>query len=174
MVVVVSLLAIVSGGLYAVSSDSATAASNSLVDQSHASAPNFSVSSVRDPAKSISLSDFRGKDVVVNFWASWCDPCRTEMSLLESASVSERQKVRFVGIDTNDTRSEALSFLRRVHVTYPAGFDPNGHAASAYGLYGLPVTVFISASGKMVGRHLGQLDAATLHTALQKAFGGGY
>ncbi len=61
-------------------------------------------------------------------------------------------------------------FLDRVHVTYPAVFDPDAQVASAYGIYGLPVTVFISANGRMLGRHIGQLDATTLREALRSAF----
>ncbi|HMK62418.1 MAG TPA: TlpA disulfide reductase family protein, partial [Acidimicrobiales bacterium] len=73
----------------------------------------------------------------------------------------------------NDTRGDALGFLRRVHVSYLTLYDPHGTAAVAYGLIGLPTTVFLSPRGRVLGRHQGQLDAATLGAALHQAFGPG-
>lgn len=169
--IAVASIALVGGGLYAALSNSGAGSGNALVDQSERPAPQFSLPEIGSSSKSISLADVRGHDVVVNFWASWCIPCRTEMPLLQSAFVSERGRVIFVGIDTNDTRDSALAFLRQVKVTYPTAFDPDGQVASTYGLFGLPVTVFISSQGKMVGRHLGQFDSATLGAALREAFG---
>lgn len=167
-----ALLALVGGGLFATLSSSNNGAGNALVDQTDRPAPSFSLSNLLTPGQTVSLGDFRDEGLVVNFWASWCYPCRTEMPLLESASESEHGNVRFVGIDTNDIRSAAEGFLKRVHVTYPLLFDPKGEVATAYGLFGLPTTVFISSSGKVLGRHIGQLDAATLRAALSEAFSG--
>jgi hypothetical protein len=92
------------------------------------------------------------------------------MPLLETASRHWRGRIAFIGIDTNDTKGAALSFLAKVHVTYPSAFDPTGTLAQTYGLYGLPVTVFISANGRVQGRHIGELHANTLRTALSQAF----
>jgi cytochrome c biogenesis protein CcmG/thiol:disulfide interchange protein DsbE len=117
--------------------------------------------------------DFRGKPLVLNFWASWCFPCQTEMPLLESASRNADGLVQFVGVDTDDSRGPAITFLRLHHVTYPtlSLADGTGSIGTAYGLIGLPITVFVSADGTMLGRHIGQLDAATLRAALKLAFG---
>ncbi|MBF6558301.1 MAG: TlpA family protein disulfide reductase [Acidimicrobiales bacterium] len=122
------------------------------------------------PGKTISLAALRGKPLVVNFWASWCIPCRTEMPLLEQAFRSEHGRVRFLGIDANDTSSAARTFLNQVHVTYPAVSDADGSVALQYKLFGLPTTVFISSSGKTMGRHIGELQAGTLRAALKEAF----
>jgi len=92
------------------------------------------------------------------------------MPLLESAFRSERGKVAFLGIDANDSSSAARAFLAQVHVTYPAVSDPSNGVAIRYGLFGLPTTVFISPTGKILGRHIGELHAATLRAALQEAF----
>lgn len=134
-------------------------------------APGFSLPQLTDPAATLTLARLRGKNVVVNFWASWCSPCQAEMPVLQAAAVRSRGKVVFVGIDANDTRDAAIGFLRRVPVTYPTLFDPNGSVAISYGLFGLPTTVFVSPTGKLLGRHSGQLDAATLQSALRQAFG---
>lgn len=77
----------------------------------------------------------------------------------------------FVGIDTNDKPSAAHKFLALVHVTYPVISDPNGSVSIKYGLFGLPTTIFISSSGKVLGRHIGQIDSSTLRAALREAFG---
>jgi cytochrome c biogenesis protein CcmG/thiol:disulfide interchange protein DsbE len=92
------------------------------------------------------------------------------MLLLEATFRAEHGKVAFLGIDANDTSNAARAFLARVHVTYPAVSDPSGSIAVEYGLYGLPTTVFVSSSGKLVGRHIGELNTDTLRAALQEAF----
>lgn len=165
------LLGLAGGGIYAALSNSGTGSGHPLVERDNAPAPQFSLQVLGSSRRTISLAAFRGHDLVVNFWASWCIPCRTEMPLLQSVYLSEKGRVMFVGIDTNDTRNGAQGFIRQVKVTYPTAFDPNGQVASAYGLFGLPVTVFISADGRMAGRHLGQFDASSLQAALQEAFG---
>ena len=166
------LMGLAGGGTFAALSGAGSGSGNVLVAQTHGPAPQFSLPALSPTSRTVSLAGFRGHDLVVNFWASWCIPCRVEMPLLESAYRSERGKVMFVGIDTNDTRSAAQSFLRRERVTYPTAFDPNGEVASEYGLFGLPVSVFISAVGKVAGRHIGQIDAPSLQAALHEAFGG--
>ncbi len=165
------LSALVAGGLYAALTESGTAVSSPLVDQTGRTAPVFSLPDLVAPDKNISLADFRGRDLVVNFWASWCGPCKSEMPLLESAYRAEHGRVSFLGIDSNDTRNSAVAFLADVHVTYPAASDAHGSVASRYRLFGLPTTVFISPRGKMLGRHIGQLNATTLKAALRQAFG---
>lgn len=133
--------------------------------------PTFSLTLLTDPGRSVRLPQFAGRDLVVNFWASWCFPCQQEMPVLQRASVALQGKVVFIGVDTNDSRSAALGFLRRVHVGYPTAFDPGGRMSGAFGLFGLPTTVFVSARGTVLGRHSGQLDAAGLRAALTEAFG---
>lgn len=142
-----------------------------LSDRSGGPAPAFSLTMVTDAGRTVRLSQFAGRDLVVNFWASWCFPCQQEMPVLERASVSLRGKVSFLGIDTNDSRAAALGFLGRVHVTYPTAFDPGGRTSGAFGLFGLPTTVFVSPRGTVIGRHSGQLDSAGLRAALTEAFG---
>jgi cytochrome c biogenesis protein CcmG/thiol:disulfide interchange protein DsbE len=93
------------------------------------------------------------------------------MPLLEAAFRAEHGKVAFLGVDSNDTASAAKAFLSQVHVTYPAVSDPTASLATSYGLFGLPTTVFISPTGKIVGRHIGELQADTLRAGLHEAFG---
>jgi thiol-disulfide isomerase/thioredoxin len=162
--------AVVGGGAYAALSQAGGSASPALTGATGRAAPGFSLPELAHPGRSASLSQWRGHDVVLNFWASWCLPCQAEMPVLEEAQ-REHPQVRFVGIDTNDTLGAARAFLGRVPVSYLILYDPNGTVASAYGLLGLPTTVFVSPRGTLLGRHDGQLDAATLAAALRQAFG---
>jgi peroxiredoxin len=92
------------------------------------------------------------------------------MPLLERAYRAEKGNVQFLGVDSNETPSAGLAFYDHVHVTYPAASDPKGSVATRYGLFGLPTTIFISPSGKIVGRFIGQLHSNTLLAALKEAF----
>jgi cytochrome c biogenesis protein CcmG/thiol:disulfide interchange protein DsbE len=163
--------ALVSYAIWQGVSTSSPTDTNVLTNRTGASATGFSLPSVSASTRVLSLNTFRGRPLVVNFWASWCVPCRTEMPLLEKAFRSERGKVAFLGIDTNDTPGAARAFLAKVHVTYPVASDPTGSVAATYGLFGLPTTIFISSTGKVIGRHIGQFTADTLSTALHEAFG---
>jgi len=125
-------------------------------------APAFSLPDLAYPTRTLSLSQFRGRPVLVNFWASWCVPCRKEMPLLEATYRRVHGRVAFLGVDTNDTRGAALSFLRQTGVTYPSAYDPHGTAATAYGLVGLPTTVFVAPDGKVFERHIGALSSEAL------------
>lgn len=93
------------------------------------------------------------------------------MPLLERAYLSEGGKIAFVGIDTNDTPTAARAFLGQVHVPYPMASDITGSLAIKYGLFGLLTTLFVSAKGIVLGRHIGQFYVNTLHAALRQAFG---
>ena len=149
-----------------------TAVVDPLVDRTDKPAPPFSLPDLLDPGQTMRLANFGGKPLVINFWASWCFPCQTEMPLLESAYRSDHGAVRFLGIDTDDKREAAIKFLARVHVTYPSLYMPQrGPVAISYDLVGLPITIFVSAGGTLVGRHIGQLNAPTLKEALRLAFG---
>lgn len=164
------LAGLVSVAIWEALSSSPAADSTVLVGRTGRPAPAFSLPSLSEPSRTFSLRTFRGKALLVNFWASWCVPCRTEMPLLEKAYRAEGGKVAFLGIDINDTSSAAQAFLAQVHVTYPVVSAGSSAVAAEYGLYGLPTTVFISPTGDIVGRHIGELHADTLGTALEEAF----
>ncbi len=141
-----------------------------LVGRTDKPAPAFALPSLTNSPATISLASLRGRPLVINFWASWCVPCRTEMPLLEKAFRAEHGRVQFLGIDSNDTPGAARAFLKQIGVTYPAVSDGGGSVAIRYGLFGLPTTVFISASGAIVGRSIGELHPNSLPTALREAF----
>jgi thiol-disulfide isomerase/thioredoxin len=94
------------------------------------------------------LAALRGTPVVINKWASWCEPCRQEFGVFQRVSVSRGREVAFLGIDSNDNRGHALRFLRSFPVSYPSFFDPVGQAGLAItDSTFVPVTVFVNRSG---------------------------
>jgi cytochrome c biogenesis protein CcmG/thiol:disulfide interchange protein DsbE len=98
-------------------------------------APDFTLTTF-DGAK-ISIADLRGKPVVINFWASWCPPCRVEAPLLEQAWGAFKERgVSFLGVDIQDKKEDALAYIREFGVTYPNGPDPTGEISIDYGVSG--------------------------------------
>ncbi|MGH9065685.1 MAG: TlpA family protein disulfide reductase [Acidimicrobiales bacterium] len=128
----------------------------------------FSVPAVEAGAPPVALAAYRGRPVVLNFFASWCYPCKAELPMLAAAWRRLGSEVAFVGIDVNDSRANALKLLRADHVGYAVGFDGHGDLATGYGLLDLPATVFVGASGRVVHTRVGQLSPAVLHRWLPR------
>jgi thiol-disulfide isomerase/thioredoxin len=109
---------------------------------------------------------------VLNFWSSTCAPCKTETPALVSVARAVGAKVAFLGIDTADQHGSAMAFIARYRVPYPVAFDPHASAAGRYGVPGLPVTFFLSPSGKTIlGENVGRLTASKLRTILRQLYG---
>ena len=119
-------------------------------------APGFSLPSLRGGQK-VSLAGFAGHPVVLNFFASWCQNCRAELSAFAKVSSAPYGALRFVGVDTDDASpGRARSLLAAAGDNYPVGVDRNGDVAtSLYLVQALPVTVFISANGRILGQAFG-------------------
>jgi cytochrome c biogenesis protein CcmG, thiol:disulfide interchange protein DsbE len=108
--------------------------------------------------ETISLEDLRGKGVVLNFWASWCAPCREEAALLEEAWRREQDNgVIFLGLDYLDQEPAAKAYLAEFDITYPNGPDLQSAAARRYGIKGVPETFFIDAEGKITDMVIGPI-----------------
>jgi cytochrome c biogenesis protein CcmG, thiol:disulfide interchange protein DsbE len=117
-------------------------------------APGFSLKRV-DAAGTLDLASLRGKPVVLNFWASWCGPCKGEAKMLEQAWQRYRSKgVVFVGVDYHDVTGDARRFLERHDITYPTVQDGSGMIADRYGVSAVPETYFIDRRGRLVGEHI--------------------
>jgi cytochrome c biogenesis protein CcmG/thiol:disulfide interchange protein DsbE len=109
----------------------------------------------------ISLASLRGRGVVVNFWASWCEPCRVEADLLEQAARAEKDRgITFVGVNTQDTLEPAKAYLQEFGVSYPNGLDSDGTWRQRFGVNGLPTTFFIDSQGQIQSVVLGPLTSA--------------
>ena len=108
--------------------------------------------------ESISLADLRGKGVVLNFWASWCDPCRAEAALLEATWQKEKDNgIVFIGLDYLDQEPAAKAYLAEYAVSYPNGPDLQSQAARRYGIKGVPETFFIDPEGKIAHMVIGPI-----------------
>jgi cytochrome c biogenesis protein CcmG/thiol:disulfide interchange protein DsbE len=118
---------------------------------------------------SLELSSLRGKVVVINFWASWCEPCKSEAPRFQSAFERYRDRVAFVGIDTTDYSGDGRSFLDRYGVSYPNVRDPNGRILHAYGGLPIPRTFVVAASGRVHGYIFGEARAEELESAIKQA-----
>jgi cytochrome c biogenesis protein CcmG/thiol:disulfide interchange protein DsbE len=135
------------------------------------SAPRFSLT-LFDGAV-LRLEELRGKVVLVNFWASWCPPCRAEARTLEAAwQAHQGQAVVFVGINIQDNEEAARGFLAEFGITYPNGMDPGSKIAIDYGVWGLPETFIIDREGRITYKHVGAVGAETIVARLGDALHG--
>jgi cytochrome c biogenesis protein CcmG/thiol:disulfide interchange protein DsbE len=120
--------------------------------------------------RKITLDELRGKAVFLNFWASWCPPCRAEARDLEAAwqKVKDKNMV-FIGVALQDTDKNSLEFLKEFEVTYPNGKDVSGKIAVDYGTWGIPESFFIDPQGRITYKHVGAIRAALVLAKLDEA-----
>lgn len=118
----------------------------------------------------VQLSDYFGKPLVLNFWASWCGPCKREMPDFESIYQELGEDVEFMMVNVTDgsreTRDSAAEFIAGEGYTFPVYYDSQLEAATAYGVYSIPSTYFIDAEGYAVARASGALSADTLQAGI--------
>lgn len=133
-----------------------------------AMAPDFTVYDAG--GEPVRLSDFRGTPVVINFWASWCGPCQSEMPAFDAAAAEYEGQVRFLMINLTDgsqeTQATAQAFLDEQGYAFPVYFDLDLEAASAYGVYGIPVTYFVDAEGRAVAQARSAISAEVLEKGI--------
>ena len=127
-------------------------------------APDFTITdSDGNPVK---LSDFRGKGVVLNFWASWCGPCKMELPHFQAAYEQYGEDVQFLMVNMStafgDSRDDAAAVLEEGGYTFPVYYDDLSECAYGYGINAIPVTVFIDADGNLVSAKTGAMNAADL------------
>jgi len=128
-----------------------------LVLEDRHDAPDFEVTTFT--GEPLQLSTLRGQVVILNFWASWCPPCRDETPLLEAAQDNLGDDVALVGMDIWDAEGAARDFLEQYGVTYAVGHDDSGEVAVDYGVSGVPETFVIDAEGQIVARFPGEVKS---------------
>lgn len=114
----------------------------------------------------LTLTELEGYPVVVNFWASWCGPCKDEAPLLVAFAEAHAGRVVFLGIDVQDLKSDAQRFLRRYRTNYVSVRDSGNEVYTAYGLTGVPETFYIDRRGRAVAHTQGQLSRETLEDGI--------
>ena len=130
-------------------------------------APDFTLTTFK--GTTISLAGLKGMPVVINFWASWCPPCRVEAPLLERTWRAYKNRgLIFLGVNIQDRKEDALNYIREFNITYPNGPDPTGEIAINYGVSGLPVTFFVSSKGEVVRRWVGALEKSVLSGSIEE------
>jgi cytochrome c biogenesis protein CcmG/thiol:disulfide interchange protein DsbE len=114
------------------------------------------------------LSQLKGTPVVVNVWAAWCGPCKIEAPDLEKAAAAAGTKIQFLGVDFQDNRDDARTFIRHYGWTYPSVFDVQGTILTQAGFIGPPVTLFYAADGTLVDTAAGQISPERLAEGIAK------
>ena len=136
-------------------------------------APDFSLTTFN--GEQVSLSALRGQVVVINFWASWCPPCREEAAYLERSWRAYRgEGVVFIGVDYADTDREALAYIDEFDITYPNGPDIGTRISQAYRIQGVPETFFVAKDGSLRGVKIGPLASPELEEKLDALLGENY
>lgn len=131
-------------------------------------APDFTVYDIE--GNEVQLSDYFGKPIVLNFWASWCGPCQMEMPDFQEKYLELGEEVHFLMINMTDgsreTKETASGFIEEQGYTFPVFYDTETNAAAAYGAYSLPTTYFIDAEGYAVAQAKGAIDGETLQRGI--------
>lgn len=131
-------------------------------------APEFALKSFS--GEKVRLSDFRGKTLLVNFWASWCHPCREEAPALESAYMSlSGNDVEFIGINIMDDRKSAEEYVKSFGGSFVNIYDPENRVHLEYGVGGVPETFFVNPEGIITGKHRGPLTEKMIMNYIENA-----
>lgn len=119
----------------------------------------------------VNLSDFYGKPIIVNFWATWCGPCKSELPAFEELYQEYGTDVQFMMVNLTDGAQETISgvsdFVTEKDYHFPVYFDTETDAALTYGVYSIPATLFIDADGNIVASHLGAMSESTLRNYIE-------
>ena len=138
-------------------------------DPDAVTAPDFTV--YDEEGAPVSLSDFAGTPVVINFWATWCPPCRGELPAFDAAYKAYGEDIQFLMVDLTDgsreTKEVVRDFLRETGYTFPVFYDTDYSGAMAYGVRSIPMTVLIRADGTVLGGQIGAVSESALTAGLE-------
>ena len=129
-------------------------------------APDFTLSTIQ--GETLTLSDLRGQPAVLNFWASWCPPCRAEIPHFQAASLKYNGQAAILGIDQGEPLPIVADFGALMGVTYPLLLDENSAANRQYGVVALPTTIFVNADGTIKEVYTGIINQAVLEERVDR------
>lgn len=129
-------------------------------------APDFTLTSTQ--GQTIHLKELQGQPIVLNFWATWCPPCRAEMPELEASSQQFQGVVTFLGIDQGEEAKTVTQFGQEFGISYPLLIDSNSQVNDLYGIRALPTTIFVDADGVVQEVYSGILNRAILQSKLEQ------
>ena len=161
------VVALVVAGLLLTRGNAEKESSSKSPSDSKELVPNFTLKLMS--GKNFNSSDYKGKPILVNFFASWCLPCREEMPVLEKiVKEYEPKGVVFLGIAVDDTEVKMKDFIEKYGVTFPVGLDKTSAIQKSFGIYGIPTTYFIDKQGVINYSHSGSVTEELLHHELDK------
>jgi len=139
------------------------------IPQTGAPAPNFSLELIANGQGTVSLDKYKGKGIYLNFFASWCVPCKAEVPSIAQLSKSYAKRgVVVLGVDELESVEAARGFVSRYKLPYPIGLDDSGALGASYGLIGLPLHVFIGPDGKIVARRSGEMSEDQIRAGMDQ------
>lgn len=137
------------------------------IPQAGTAAPPFSLQLIANGQGTVTLDTYKGKGVYMNFFASWCQPCKAEVpSIVEYSKAYAKRNVVVIGVDELESLKAAQGFIVQFKMPYPIGLDDSGAIGASYGLIGMPLSVFIGPDGKIVKRVAGEMSPAQIKAAL--------
>ncbi|MSQ27190.1 MAG: TlpA family protein disulfide reductase [Dehalococcoidia bacterium] len=129
-------------------------------------APEFTLQSLE--GKPVSLSDYRGKTVLVNFWATWCPPCRSEMPDMQRLAQDHPDDLVVLAVDLQEAPDPIASFAKQFGLTFPILLDTRGDVSQAFGVQSLPSSFFIDPQGRIASFNIGALNESAMRRRLQQ------
>lgn len=183
LLLIVILILLVSGALYVqtvynksiAKNQNSSGSSNNMESQSStetdskstSKAPDFKLKDIN--GKEVSLSDFKGKKVFLNFWASWCPPCKAEMPDIEKLyQETKNTDLVILGVDLGENKQVVKSFITSKHYNYEFLLDTNQEAADEYNISAIPSSFFIDKDGNIIAAHTGYMDIAQMKSYIEK------
>ena len=143
-------------------------------EEAPAAAPDFTV--YDEEGNAHKLSDFLGKPVILNFWATWCGPCKNELPEIQAAYDAYGDEIHFLIVDLADGQSEtveqAAEYIAQQGYTFPVYYDTELDGANTYGVSSIPITYFIDSEGYFEAYYLGSMDEAILRQGIGLLLGG--
>ena len=180
LILLLAVFALIIGGAYVlytwlgqtVAPDQLAAETTEPLTEQELETPDFTVYDAE--GREVRLSDYFGKPIVLNFWASWCGPCKMEMPDFQEKYLELEGEVHFLMVNMTDGAREtvetATAFLAESGFTFPVFFDSAYEASAIFGVYSLPTTLFIDKTGIPIAQATGAIDAATLQKGIDMIY----